>query len=611
MEENRTLAQIKADAEEPEDEYFKRRKERDAKKKRLADKKKRENEGRERERESRRGERATGNATGRKKKNASKTKEVDHGDNYLVRFEYRGRIAVMGHFKPDTSIEDLKQMCCMPRGAMIVYGGMQVQDTHKLDWYSEFIDQFECLNFEVIESGAPPPKLTQANPFAAAMSRIGDSNRKQILSFPGRDQFGNYLCDIQPDLGTVPEVEELFMACKRGNLEKVKEIVGKGDVDLNVVVGAHESQKFSPAGRSLVGKTAAQIAAFEGRDACLEFLLKSKASPLRNEDEVMSPIFSAIAGQSPDIIVTLQILLEAKADVNELDDVMETNTVHHAIEYLGLKKTGMSQATISWDVIPFLLSRNADHVREDYSGFTPLAKAARWGDLKTTKLLLKNGVPASTMSASGASPLSTACKFGYSEIAASLIDAKARIDAEAYYQAMSKAGHRTISAQTGQEKDHSPHDPSLLALLNQKGGAGVEEGKSGDGATVLHVAASENNLAVAELCIEQNAPLDARTQSGMSPLMLCARHGGLSVAKKLLDTDAKLLDSKDNEGNSVLHYTWWDKPRGKKSLVGSGNIVHNAKMFEYLTETWGASKDVKNNAGYKPEMPLDGKCPIM
>ena len=83
------------------------------------------------------------------------------------------------------------------------------------------------------------------------------------------------------------------------------------------------------------------------------------------------------------------------------------------------------------------------------------------------------------------------------------------------------------------------------------------------------------------------------------------------MAKKLLDTDAKLLDSKDNEGNSVLHYTWWDKPRGKKSLVGSGNIVHNAKMFEYLTETWGASKDVKNNAGYKPEMPLDGKCPIM
>ena len=36
------------------------------------------------------------------------------------------------------------------------------------------------------------------------------------------------------------------------------------------------------------------------------------------------------------------------------------------------------------------------------------------------------------------------------------------------------------------------------------------QGKSGDGATVLHVAASENNLAVAELCIEQNAPLDAR-----------------------------------------------------------------------------------------------------
>ena len=43
-------------------------------------------------------------------------------------------------------------------------------------------------------------------------------------------------------------------------------------------------------------------------------------------------------------------------------------------------------------------------------------------------------------------------QYGHADIAAALIDAKAHIDAEAYYQSLAKAGYRTVSAQTGEVK---------------------------------------------------------------------------------------------------------------------------------------------------------------
>ena len=86
----------------------------------------------------------------------------------------------------------------------------------------------------------------------------------------------------------------------------------------------------------------------------------------------------------------------------------------------------------------------------------------------------------------------------------------------------------------------------------------------------------------------------------MTPLMLCARHGSVGVAKKLLEAGANIA-AKDKDGNSPLHHTWWET---------GGRVIHNSRMYEFLCEK-GADKDATNDAGYKPELPEDGNCPMM
>jgi len=210
------------------------------------------------------------------------------------------------------------------------------------------------------------------------------------------------------------------------------------------------------------------------------------------------------------------------------------------------------------------------------------------------------------MAENGSTPLSTSCKKGFVEIAEALIDAGAAIDAEAYYQSLLRAGYRPTSGTAESAKDNSEVEPALMEMVTRKGG--WPGSKSRDGSIVLHVAACENNTAVAEMCLAKHkergdtnkASIDAVSDdSQMTPLMLCSRHGSVGVAKALVQAGAD-LKAVDKDGNTALHHTWWE--------VG-GRIIHNSRMYEFLVEK-GADKEAKNKAGYPPELPEDGNCPM-
>jgi len=372
-------------------------------------------------------------------------------------------------------------------------------------------------------------------------------------------------------------------------------MLASGTINVNVVVGPHQRSKLSPAGQSLIGKTPAQLAAWYGHDRVLEHLLTSKASCDRNEDEIMSPLFAAIAGQSKNARKTGEVLITAGADVNEEDEDTEINALHQAIE------------AKRFDLVPWLIELNANRNDKDVRGFTPLAKAVNAGDTATVQLLLKKKVPPNTMSDAGTTPLSTSCKKGFVGIAEAVIDAGAPIDAEAYYQALLRAGYRPTAGTAESMNDKSEPDPALLEMLSRKGGFPGSQSK--DGSIVLHVAACENNVAVAEMCINMHAErgdppaksYEAKTEdTQMTPLMLCGRHGSVGVAKKLLEAGADIA-ARDTDGNTPLHHTWWET---------GGRIIHNARMYEFLVEK-GGDKDATNDAGYKPELPEDGNCPMM
>ena len=150
------------------------------------------------------------------------------------------------------------------------------------------------------------------------------------------------------------------------------------------VVAAHQRKMLSAAGKSLIGRTPAQLAALGGHDACLKLLLSSNASPERNEDEIMSPLFAAIAGSSadrsnpnpnPDCAIagssadraaTCRVLLEAKADLDAPDAV-------------GLGPLHCAAEDEHEEAIRLLLQYGADSYAPSHSGLLPVDLAVKGG----------------------------------------------------------------------------------------------------------------------------------------------------------------------------------------------------------------------------------------
>lgn len=90
-------------------------------------------------------------------------------------------------------------------------------------------------------------------------------------------------------------------------------------------------------------------------------------------------------------------------------------------------------------------------------------------------------------------------------------------------------------------------------------------------------------------------------ESGLTPLMLCSRHGAIGVAKVLIEAGAN-VNTRDANGNTALHHTWWET---------KGRIIHNARMYDFLCTIPQIDKEAKNNDGFKPEMPEDeAECVI-
>jgi len=245
------------------------------------------------------------------------------------------------------------------------------------------------------------------------------------------------------------EVEEYLEACKEGDSSKLQEKIAGGGMNLNIVIGAHQRKMLTPAGKALIGRTPAQLAAMGGHDSCLEILLKHKASPERNDDEIQSPLFAAIggrtlsptttlilspaptlpsinasillSGKSSNLQKTCKILLDAKADVNEEDEDDETNALHQVSIFLIIEpqpsilssdEKNLTTFDVSstsspalnsdytskaidkkrFDLVSWIIDQGANRNDKDVRGFTPLAKAVQAGNLKTVQLLLSKKV---------------------------------------------------------------------------------------------------------------------------------------------------------------------------------------------------------------------------
>lgn len=73
-----------------------------------------------------------------------------------------------------------------------------------------------------------------------------------------------------------------------------------------------------------------------------------------------------------------------------------------------------------------------------------------------------------------------------------------------------------------------------------------------DGFTPLHVAVTEEQLAIIIILIRNGANMDARDKWGLTPLHHAAGEGKTQVVLMLVGWGAE-VDARDNEGNTPLH----------------------------------------------------------
>eukprot|EP00656_Telonema_subtile_P012925 TRINITY_DN16543_c0_g1_i2.p1 TRINITY_DN16543_c0_g1~~TRINITY_DN16543_c0_g1_i2.p1 ORF type:complete len:362 (-),score=140.63 TRINITY_DN16543_c0_g1_i2:12-1097(-) len=333
----------------------------------------------------------------------------------------------------------------------------------------------------------------------------------------------------------------------------------------------------------LASRSALSHAAKQGHLGAMKLLIGKGASLSGNAGEICSPLFAAIipGQQDKDVAATLELLLQAKADLGE--------TTPEGGQTLLLKAADKRNQ----EVVPTLLSLKANPCDMDHNGFSALHLATARGSTSTVQRLLAASADPATQASTnnigpGMSPLGSAARSNNYELMRSLLAAAAPVDASAaLYAAVSP------SAQCrGLLEDGTP-----MSTAVNKNGTGV-----------LHVAAHSGTLVAAALerMTADEAELCAARQDnrGVTPLMVAA-----SLASDGTEAMAAVLlllpisgphggcRVQDLEGNTALHHT--------EELAECTEVVR-----ALLAAGGDQLQEITNNAGQKPMLGFGRECPM-
>ena len=187
---------------------------------------------------------------------------------------------------------------------------------------------------------------------------------------------------------------------------------------------------------------------------------------------------------------------------------------------------------------------------------TPVADAARAGDLEAVRSLLVQGEDANAAHGDGMSALHWAAERGDAKTAEALIHAGATVDA------VTRIGHYTplhVASTAGR---------AAVVELLLASGANATAATSTGGVTALHLAAASGSVAAIAALLDHGAEVDAREMAwGQTPLMfaaardrvdairtLLARGADPEVASKTVDlvADRRLADEAQRRQRSVM-----------------------------------------------------------
>ncbi|RDD34327.1 Phosphocholine transferase AnkX [Wolbachia endosymbiont of Cylisticus convexus] len=217
-----------------------------------------------------------------------------------------------------------------------------------------------------------------------------------------------------------------------------------------------------------------------------------------------------------------------------------------------------------------LVSRCATLDTQDRQGWTPILLAAEAGKWSIVKFLLDNGANIDNETTYQGTPLHYAVQEGNLDIAEFLLDRGADIESQNYYN--QKPLHIAVQAgrlnvvnllldRGANIKATDMYSQTPLDLATQKDYKEVIEvlkQKQLDLNKELLIAAGKGNLEKVKDNVRQGASIDAKYNTGRTPLHWAARNGHLSIVQYLIEKGAN-FSIKDNDGKTPLDLASWKR----------------------------------------------------
>ncbi|MFQ5991850.1 MAG: cytochrome c oxidase assembly factor Coa1 family protein [Nitrospiraceae bacterium] len=215
---------------------------------------------------------------------------------------------------------------------------------------------------------------------------------------------------------------KLHAAASRGRVGKVKVLLDQGDK-----VDAKDAE----------GRTPLHEASQHGHNKVVTLLIERGAQVGAKEKEFgQTPLHLAVEQQHAEIV---KILLQAGGDVNARNKLRQT-PLHQVT-----REAARSDGTVT----QLLLDAGADFEARDARGFTPLVRAAAYGDLSCAMHLVARGANVNAKTEQGSTALIHAAKQGHIEVVQLLLEHGADVNAQvASWTALQSAesnGHRTVA----------------------------------------------------------------------------------------------------------------------------------------------------------------------
>ena len=339
----------------------------------------------------------------------------------------------------------------------------------------------------------------------------------------------------------------LELSCKRGYVHIVRTLLNEDKADVNA--------------RTHSGDTPLTLAVRHKHDNVVHALSDYNCEVLANGKDAYTALLE-LSCKRGYVHIVRTLLNEDKADVNARTHSGDTpltlaarnkhdNVVHALLSdsQCLVDAKGQDGHTVLQNSCRYghvervrtLVKYKANVNARTYSGDTPLTLAARnKHDNVVHTLLSDSQCLVDAKGQDGYTALQYSCRYGHVDIARTLVNHKANINAK------TDNGDTPLTLAARHEHDNVVH-----ALLSDS--QCLVDAKGQDGYTALHYSCRYGNVGLVRVLIKNKADVNVKANSGNTPLHVAAQYSQFQVIMALINTFNCDIDVKGQFGRSLLH----------------------------------------------------------